>query len=123
MNATSISITSKTIELIIVNGGATLTQDLENATLTSGYMVSMEEYETTIDLSVENANDLLIETIQNYQILAEKYEAFIGVWIDENIAYVDLSKNYKDRLTAIKIGKLNNQLAIYDLKNKSSIRL
>ena len=106
---------------IIQNGGATLTKTLRKSSLKSGYMVSLEGYEKQI-----NTNDTIILTkkIIIAQKRAKKVEgAYVGIWIEKGIAYIDVSINLKSLITAKAIGLVNKQLAIYDIANNKVITL
>jgi hypothetical protein len=48
---------------------------------------------------------------------------YFGGWLDDNTLYLDTSVNIEDLDEAMKLGRANNQLAIYDVKNQTSIRL
>lgn len=48
---------------------------------------------------------------------------FIGAWIENNTLIGDYSKHFDDLDAAIAFGKANEQTAIYDLANKTSIYL
>lgn len=96
--------------------GATLSSNLDNATIKSGYMVSLNGYEyiTTVK---ELTNDLLKE----YKRIAKRNGAYVGLWLDSKDLYLDLSVNIQDKRQALKIARDNEQLAIYDCKNEVSI--
>lgn len=101
---------------LLKNGGLTLKGDLTGANNTSGYYVSLIGYEKIIQL------EELEETIQEYQKKLLKNE-FIGLWIDDNKIYIDISKHYTDKKRAIESGIKNKQIAIYDILNNNSIYL
>lgn len=115
--------TKKLIDEIVRNGGATLNTELENANLNGGYMVSMAGYETVISLDELKDYKQVEKILIEYKKLARKNKAFVGAWVNENKLYLDLSKNYKRLGNAIKIGKKNNQLAIFDINNLEEIML
>ena len=115
--------TKKLIDEIVQNGGATLNNELENANLNGGYMVSMVGHETIISLEDLKDYKQVEKTLIEYKKLARKNKAFIGAWINNNKLYLDLSKNYKRLGNAMKIGKKNNQLAIFDINNLEEIML
>ena len=115
--------TKRLINEILKNGGATLNTELENANLKNGYMVSMAGYETVISLEDLKDYKQVEKILIKYKKLARKKGAFIGAWINENKLYLDLSKNYKRLGNAMKIGKKNNQLAIFDINNLEEIML
>ncbi len=107
----------KLINEIIKNGGATLTSTLENADLKSGYMVSEVGAEKVFNLDeVEAIEKTLIE-------YAEKITSnqFVGAWVDNNKLYIDISRHYKSKKQALRVGADNKQLAIFDIANAESI--
>lgn len=109
--------TKKLINEILKNGGATLTSTLESAELKSGYMVSEAGAEKVFGLDeVEDIEKTLIE-------YAEKITTnqFVGAWVDDSKLYIDISKHYKSKKQALRVGADNKQLAIYDIANAESI--
>lgn len=109
------------IQRIIENGGETLTKDLKKAELKRGYMVSLEGTETQTQGNDYNGIIKAIEEKQN--IIKDSKNLFIGLWVDNNILYVDISINIQDKTEALEFGKKNKQLAIYDVVNNNSIYL
>lgn len=104
---------------ILKSGGATLTKELKALEKNDGYMVSKIGCEKTFTL--DNLKDLEKEVI-NYRNKLKNNE-YIGIWIDKDIIYLDISKHYTTKDKAIKSGIKNKQLAIYDLKNNKSVYL
>ena len=99
---------------LIKNGGLTLTADYMKASEKNGFYVSKIGYEKIIDFkSLEN--ELLI-----YSKMLLKNE-YIGLWINNNKLYIDITKHYKNKKEALKIGIKNKQLAIYDIKQNKNI--
>lgn len=96
--------------------GATLTSSLDNATMNSGYMVSLKGYELKTSIK-----ELTSEILKRYKKLAKLNTAYIGLWLDNNVLYIDISINVKDKNQAVEIARKNNQLAIYDCKNSESV--
>jgi hypothetical protein len=89
---------------------------------TDGYMVSLPNNELVID-----ANDLCATILSEYIInnadeLSED-NAFVGLWIDNGKAYLDVSVKYDDLETACYVGIINDQKAIYDNANAVAIHL
>lgn len=105
-------------KLILEEGGATLTSNLQKTLLNNGFMVSLAGSESKIKV-----DDLSIELLNSYKKLAKKNGAFIGFWMDCGILYVDCSINVLALEEAEKIGRSNDQLAIYDLQNQTTIYL
>lgn len=111
----------KDIKRIIENKGETLTKELKKAELKRGYMVSLEGTETQTKGDDYQA---IIKAIEEKQaIIKDKNNMYIGLWLDSNIMYIDISINIIDKVEALEFGKYNKQLAIYDLKNNDSIYL
>jgi hypothetical protein len=48
---------------------------------------------------------------------------YIGFWVNGGIVYIDCTIHVRTKKEALKIGRLNNQIAIYDCKNNVSINL
>jgi len=109
------------IKNTILKGGNTLTSDLKESTEKKGFYVSLIGHEKTFLL-----NDIknIEKTILKYQqLIKNKKNVFIGLWIENNLFYIDISKHYLNKQQAIKQGVKNKQLAIYDIKNNKSIYL
>ena len=89
---------------------------------TDGYMVSLPNNELVID-----ADDLCATVLSEYIINNAKElssnESFVGLWIDNNKAYLDVSVKYNDIETACYVGILRDQKAIYDNANAVAIHL
>lgn len=109
------------VKRIIENGGATLTSELKKADLKRGYMVSLEGAESQVK---GNDYQAIIKAIEEKQeIIKDKDNLYIGLWLDGGIMYVDLSINIEDKVDALEFAKYNKQLAIYDITNNDSIYL
>ena len=68
-------------------------------------------------------NNLTVNDVNNYLLLAKKLKAYCGLWIDNNILYLDISIRVNDLKLAKRLGLKNKQLAIFNLKNLESIYL
>lgn len=99
-------ITKNTIASIIRNGGATINKFSERVTLKSGYQVSKQDL-YILPLS-EFTKHILINCIQ---LLTTRGE-YLGVWIDNNLVYIDISKRYATKAAAEEAGRALNQLSI-----------
>ena len=91
----------------------------------AGFMVSLSGYEIKVDTEV---NELLLYQIQrfvdkNYDLVQYSKALFFGIWEDKGIYYLDISEQIADRDVAIRVAKLNNQIAYYDVKAKKSIKV
>lgn len=109
------------IKRIIENKGETLTKELKKADINGGFMVSLEGAEVQKNINDINGIKKAIEEKQ--EIIKNKNNMYIGLWLDNNIMYIDISINIIDKVEALEFGKYNKQLAIYDLKNNDSIYL
>lgn len=104
----------------------------------SGYMVSIAQYEKTIQLkSIDDLNNLTIQKnvfdaiLEKIDIITElrknnRKNAFtIGAWYNGNDKklYIDISININSKRDAIKQGVKNNQYCIYDITNGADIPL
>lgn len=89
---------------------------------TDGYMVSLPNNELVI-----NVDDLCATTLSEYIINnadnLSSDESFVGIWINNGKAYIDVSVKYNDLEEACYMGLNNNQLAIYDNANSVAIHL
>lgn len=104
---------------ILKNGGATLTKELKALKKDNGFMVSKIGCEKTF--TFDNLEELEKEVI-NYKNKLKNNE-YIGLWLDNDTIYLDISKYYTTKDRAIKTGIKNKQIAIYDIKNDKSIYL
>lgn len=116
---------NKMIELkneILKNEGLTINKELKNANLKNGFMVSIMGYEFTS----YNIDDIMNKMIEYKDIIKDKNNYYIGVWIDKennNLIYLDISKNIAKSRDAITEAKRNYQKAIYNIKDNKSIYL
>lgn len=109
------------IKKAIFNGGATVDANLQPITKKAGFMVSILGYEKTF--SPENVEEIE-KTISQYQTITEKRKnLYIGLWLDNGLLYVDLSKHINKKQNAIKFGINNMQLSVYDIAENNYIRL
>ena len=105
-------------DYVLKNGGATLKNNGAFMDLAAGFMVSLADTEKKISLS-----SLKLKDLNNYLKLAKNKNAFVGLWLDNNILYLDLSVNIINKNEALKVAKNNSQLAIYDIANQATIYL
>lgn len=106
-------------ELALKNGGFSLSP--EGATPKTGYMVSVKDIlKMPLDLWLELEDQASIDA---YTEIASKIDGYVGGWIDNNNIYIDIAANIQDKEKALQAAKRNEQLAIYDIENGSSIYL
>lgn len=107
------------IEEIKENSGGTYNKELKSINVKSGYMVSLQGYEVKSRTDEETEQAI----IKNMEIIKGLDNAYLGTWIDEGIVYIDISVLVENKEDALELGKINNQIAIYDIQNNESIYL
>ena len=107
----------------IKNGGATWGELFNDITETSGYLVSLPDNERKHDIN--DINGVLNEVwrLQGVIQKRQRYNMYVGLWVDGSTVYTDTSILIADKAKAIELGKLYKQKAIYDLDKQESIRL
>lgn len=111
----------KKIMEILEKKGATLDKNYNNFASDKGFMVSLEGQEKKIIKS--NIEEIKKEIEEKRKFIENKKGLFIGLWLEDNYIYIDISIYIENKTEALEIGKKNNQLAIFDLKNKDSLYL
>ena len=112
--------TKKILE-IIKNEGATLDYNYNDFKSSKGYMVSLKGQEVKI-----NKNDIQgikKEIEKKRELIKDKKGLYIGLWLEDDIMFVDVSVHIVNYLKALEVGRNNEQKAIFDLKKKDSIYL
>lgn len=108
-----------TKEYLKQNGGATLTP---KGQIAQGLKFVASQFGNEIKANLNAIDDYyLSETIKAYKQTAKKFGAFIGLWVNENDVYIDVSFNFNDKDKALSFAKSNKQLAIFDAINKECI--
>lgn len=104
------------------NGGFTIDGNLKPIQEKNGYMVSLYGYEKTYPYNGDYKT--LKADLIKYQAMVKQYKnIYIGLWIDKDIIYLDISKHYTSKKRALQAGINNDQLAIYDIAKNKSIYL
>ena len=106
---------------IIKNGGATLDGNYNDFESNNGFMVSIKGQEVKV-----NKNDIKgikKEIEKKRDFIKDKKGLYVGLWIDNDIMFIDVSIHIMDYLEALEVARNNDQLAIFDLKNNDSIYL
>lgn len=111
----------KMIKTIIKNGGATLDCNYNNFNASAGYMVSLYGYETKI--SINNIEEIKKEILKKMELIRTKKGCFVGLWVENDLLYIDISKHIEDYNKALEVARNNQQKAVYNLKNDKSIYL
>lgn len=112
---------NKKIMEIIENKGATLDYNLNNFNSDKGFMVSIKGQEVKTDKN--NIEEIKKEIEKKKEFIENKKGLYIGLWLDSDIMYIDISIHIIDYMEALEVARNNDQLAIYDLKNNDSIYL
>ena len=91
----------------------------------SGYMVSIKDgIKVKFDDKEETVQDAVLKAMTMYGSLLVDSDNYLGSWIsDDDYLCIDIAKNVQDIKSAIELGMLNDQLAIYDLNNERDIKL
>lgn len=112
---------NKKIIEIIENKGATLDKNYNNISYNNGYMVSL--YGEEVKTDINNIEEIKKEIEKKKEKIKNVDNVYIGLWVDNDIMYIDVSIHIIDYLEALEVGRDNKQLAIFDLKNNNSIYL
>ena len=100
------NITVSTIKSIIQNGGATFNNRAERVTMKSGYQVSK------CDLYIIAVKDLTKDLLKDTLAKLNGRGEYLGVWIDEGKAYIDISCRIATKREAMRVGRELNQLTV-----------
>lgn len=105
------------IDSVIRNGGGTFNKAGRSVHLRTGFMVSLKKYGQVIPL--DHCNSAFIS------INADDFPkaAFVGLWVDGGLLYVDASLQVKDLHKALHLAEREEQLAIWDNRERKEIRL
>ena len=106
---------------IIENKGATLDKDYNDFKSDRGYMVSIKGQEVKVNKNdIENIKK---EIEKKREFIKDKKGLFIGLWLEDDILYIDVSVHIVNYLRALEVGRKNEQKAIFDLQKNDSIYL
>ena len=106
---------------IIENKGATLDKNYNNFSCSVGFMVSLKGQEVKV-----NKNDIegiKREIEKKREFIENKKGLYIGLWLEDDILYIDVSIHIINYLRALEVARNNDQKAIYDLQKNDSIYL
>lgn len=109
-----------TLEAMAVMGGGTF--DLVEgapASQTTGYYVGGADNVEAITFPVDGPADweAAISTVRAAR------SAYVGVWEDGGLYYVDATERVEDKRVALKLGAERGELAIWDIAGQTSIYL
>ena len=119
--------------LIYTNGGATLTLDNDNASLTQcfyedGYQVAYQRDSVILPFNDVTPNDIIRHIEKLRLIVVNHFKEYknifdIGVWLNNGMLYIDLSTNIQDLSIAKMIGNVEDQKALYNWSNGEDVTL
>lgn len=89
---------------------------------TTGYCVALKGYEMTFNCK-GTASEVQAAIRFYFNTLSSATADAIGIWENDGKYYLDSVVWISDRTNAIQFGKLNEQLAIYDIENQIVIDL
>ena len=112
---------NKKIMEIIENEGATLDYNYNDFKSDRGYMVSLKGQEVKIDKS--DIQGIKREIEEKRKFIKDKKGLYVGLWLDNDVMYVNVSIYIINYLRALEVARKNEQKAIFDLKKKDSIYL
>jgi hypothetical protein len=100
------------------NGGLTFSL-IKNKCVSKGFAVSFsKKFEKIINVADFTARDITT-FISNLGGLPK--EACLGVWINKDLVYLDVSVVYNDSEKALRRARDLGEIAIYDLSKKSEL--
>lgn len=105
-----------TLKQVKINGGLTVSPNGEVANFKRGYQVSIKDI-VVIPLYKARKAQLL-----NILATIDK-ETYLGLWISQNKLYIDCSIYLSNKKDAVKLGKQNNQIAIFNWKTCGDVTL
>jgi len=114
---------NKLINYTIKNGGVSFNKNLEILEDLKGFTVSIQKFEYTT--KIENIEEIKNNIQDKINILNKsiKNNYFIGLWLYDNILYIDINKIELNKSRALELGKKENQKAIFDNVNKKEIEV
>lgn len=99
----------QTILEVIENGGATLNKRGDVVNFETGYQVSKKDCYTINAGSVDK-----IARAINYLLRRVSGSEFVGVWINDGMAYIDISERIESKQEALRLGDERGQKSVYD---------
>lgn len=113
---------SSFLSTVLENGGASYNITTGDTVPNTGYMVSIDGYETRYDCFTITDNEVRNYIVTYNEILSDG-ETFLGGWLDAlaDEVCLDVSIHIADLEEAVEYARNNNQIAIYDCKNEKDI--
>ena len=122
------------IDAVLENGGGTYYLSLQrggrlilgDAEFKGGYYVALAGRENVVPITGDVfAFDKLVVAeyiADNLNILRES-DVYLGFWVNNNRVFLDVVKHIRDKDEAIRIGRENRQIAIFDIAAGDEILL
>lgn len=119
-------LTLKQLKKLLNNGGASL-KGGKPKSLKSGYMVSLRGFEMCLkSTNYKKIIKAIEEKQKQIDIIrknTQKNIYYVGLWLNDNICYIDISMRIATKKEAIIMGLCNSQLAIFNNRKNESIYL
>jgi hypothetical protein len=109
---------AETLKKIIDDGGATLDHSGAPVSFRTGYQVSKKD---CYILKVKNIKAILKAV--NKLLNGCKFGEFVGLWVDDEKIYIDISEHIKNYKNAFKVGTARKQLSVFDWAANNCIYL
>lgn len=113
---------NKLIQLALENDGASLSLNSGIFNPKVGFFASYKDNEIIIPVDALNKESLLTYISLNEAELRTNGN-FIGVWIEGNLVYLDVSRQFASESECRNFAIANKQLAYYDAKNSKVVNL
>ena len=107
------------LKILNDNNGVTLDLNGQPLKADKGYLVSIKGYESIFNYS--QIDNIILNSLIQKRIKESPNNAYIGLWLNKARLYLDYSVLIQDKKKALMFAKDNDQLAIFDLKNKKEI--
>lgn len=108
----------KTLKQIIKNGGATIsTKTHKQVNFKTGFQVSFKDCYILELAELDN----ILNKINKLLTKNKNKNVFVGLWVENNKIYIDLSKTITHKNYALIFGALKNQISIFDWSTRNCI--
>lgn len=109
------------LEHVRGNGGITLTPEME-IQQDIKFVSALFGHEVKVAVQALDNFDLKT-TLKYYRKLAKKFNASVGLWIDEGLLYIDIGKNFESEEECRNFAVSNRQKAYFDAIRGQSVYL
>ena len=103
------------------NGGLTLSKKLKVVEFSRGFQASFKDFENIISIMDFKTFKKCLKFYK--KLLKRCKNCFIGLWVENNKIYFDVSKYFYFEGQAVFFGVVNKQKAIFDWSTKESVYL